>query len=239
MLEPMPRDLSERLAGAGRTVYAAGVLALTEPGPAAAGLVVQDERGRTLLRRASYLGQSTRLEAAARALLTALRLAATAGLEAPLVRVDEPALLAATREAGASSMNESLLAELREAQAHVRGLQLDADGPAANPARGVALEPLLEWLPERTRRADELRVQRLGERTYLVESASQPGQRYTVTLPGEHDGVAQCECADFQYRGIPCKHLLAAAREAGALQRLFYPDAASQSGRPGRGEAGR
>ena len=36
--------------------------------------------------------------------------------------------------------------------------------------------------------------------------------------------VATCECPDFQNRAIPCKHLLAAAREAGGLEHLFYPD---------------
>jgi hypothetical protein len=32
----------------------------------------------------------------------------------------------------------------------------------------------------------------------------------------------QCECADFLYRGIPCKHILAVAREANALDKVFY-----------------
>src|SRR2546423_14941366 len=78
-LEPVPQTRSDQpadtpspLTGAGRAVYVAGAVALTEPGPAAAGLVVTDERGRVLARRAHYLGRATRLEATARALLTGL-----------------------------------------------------------------------------------------------------------------------------------------------------------------------
>ena len=109
--------------------------------------------------------------------------------------------------------------------------RIEAIPSTANPARAVALAPLVEWLPERTRRAEDLQVRSLGGGRYEVQSESQPGQVYHVTLraPGETgDGEPiQCECADFLYRGIPCKHLLAVARQAGVLERLFYPDRAA------------
>ncbi|MBI3971043.1 MAG: SWIM zinc finger family protein [Chloroflexi bacterium] len=120
------RELGRRAAGRGRHVYVAGALALTEPGPAAAGIVVADEHDRVLAQRAYYLGPMTRSEATAQALLSAARLA------------------------------------------------LAGEG-----------EPIL------------------------------------------------CECADFTYRGIPCKHILAVARETGALQRVFYPPP-SATPAPGR-----
>lgn len=50
--------------------------------------------------------------------------------------------------------------------------------------------------------------------------------------PGDGDPI-NCECADFQHRRIPCKHLLAVAREAGGLNQLFYGDR-----RPGTVPAG-
>src|SRR5262249_47548639 len=91
------REIGKRAVGAGRHVYAAGALALTEPGPAAAGIVVADERGRLLSQRSHYLGQSTRAEATARALHAAARLALQGNLEAPIFHVDDQALVAALR----------------------------------------------------------------------------------------------------------------------------------------------
>src|SRR4029453_16173972 len=96
------RDVGRRAAGVGRHVYAAGALALTEPGPAAAGIVIADERGRLLSQRSHYLGQSTRVEATAQALLAAARLALQGNLEAPTFHIDDQALVSALR-AGPSS----------------------------------------------------------------------------------------------------------------------------------------
>jgi SWIM zinc finger/reverse transcriptase-like protein len=222
MAERSQAESNERLAGPGRQVDAAGVLALTEPGPAAAGVVVTDRRGRVLARRAHYLGRATRSEANAQALLAAMRLAIGSGMEAPTFRIDDAALVAALGGAGTPDGAGALMATLREVAAELPGHRIELVSPASNLARAVALEPLVDWLPERTRRAEELRVRGVGAHEFEVESESQPGQVYRVVLRGG-DGV-QCECADFQYRGIPCKHLLAVAREAGALERLFYSE---------------
>ena len=224
MPQPASREESAQLDGSGRQVYTAAVFALTEPGPAAAGLVVTDRRGRALAHRAQYLGRARRDRAAAQALLIAARFAAAQGLERPVFRIDDSELLEALR--GAPSENEPApLPELRETLAQLAGCRFEAVNPASNPARSVAAAPLLDWLPERTRRAEELRVRRLDDETFEVESESRPGQRYRVRLPSSDDesATAACECADFQYREIPCKHLLAAAREVGSTEQLFYP----------------
>src|SRR5919199_844499 len=92
------RELGKRAAGPGRHVHAAGALALTEPGPAAAGIVIADERGRPLSQRSHYLGQATRAQAAAEALLAAARLALQGGLVAPIFHVDDQALAGALRD---------------------------------------------------------------------------------------------------------------------------------------------
>src|SRR5205085_8205945 len=101
---------------------------------------------------------------------------------------------------------------------------------AANLARQIALTPLVDWLPERTRRSEALGVQQTGDHLYEVTSERHPERVYHVTLrpagaPGDGEPIA-CECADFQHRGIPCKHLLAVARETGALERVFYSEPA-------------
>src|SRR5438093_876670 len=70
------REVGKRAAGPGRHVYAAGAVALTEPGPAAAGLGVADERGRLLPQRSHYLRQTSRARANVQALLAAPRAAA-------------------------------------------------------------------------------------------------------------------------------------------------------------------
>jgi hypothetical protein len=173
------RELGARAAGPGRIIYCAGAVALTEPGPAAVGIVVTNQRGRMLAQRSHYLGQATRAEASAQAFVAAARLAVTGGLETPIFRTDD-----------------------------------------------AALAPLVDWLPERTRRAENLSVRPVGDGVYEVSSESTPGQVYRVTLGpvGSAQPAAQiaCECADFVNRGIPCKHLLAVAREAGAMDRIFY-----------------
>jgi hypothetical protein len=214
------------LADSGRYVYSAAVFALTEPGPAAIGLVVTDRRGRALAHRAQYLGQASRAEASAQALLVAARFAASHALVQPIFRVDDPALAAALQQP-ANGPGGIPLAELREVLAALPGSRVESVGTAANPARSVAAAPLLDWLPERTRRAEDLQVRRLDQQTFEVQSESRPGEVYRVRLgPGSEagDSGVSCECADFQNRGIPCKHLLAAAREAGGLEHLFYPD---------------
>jgi hypothetical protein len=241
MIEFPLREPNPRLAGPGRQVSVAGVLALTEPGPAAAGVVIADQRGRALARRAQYLGQASRGEATAQALLWGLRMAAANALEEPVVRVEDAALAdALMADRPFPDDAASLGSALREAAAQLPGLRIEAVNPATNPARPVALAPLVEWLPERTRKAEELHVRPLGDGEYAVESASQPGRSYRVTLrlpeAGERQAM-QCECADFQYRGIPCKHLLAVARDTGALQRLFYADGEKGEGIAPRGRA--
>src|SRR5438067_10671250 len=81
-----PREFGKRAAGRGRQVYVSGALALTEPGPAAYGIVVTDEHERVLTQRAHYIGNATRTEATAQALLEAMRLAEATGLKAPIFR---------------------------------------------------------------------------------------------------------------------------------------------------------
>lgn len=47
---------------------------------------------------------------------------------------------------------------------------------------------------------------------YLVESATQPGEMYAVTLA--EDGLSgTCSCPWGQHGGVNCKHVLAALRE--------------------------
>src|SRR4029453_12918687 len=112
------RDVGRRAAGVGRHVYAAGALALTEPGPAAAGIVIADERGRLLSQRSHYLGQTTRAEPAEPALLDAARLARQATPEEPPSHIDDQALAGALR--GAPIPNDtSTVAALREVLAHI------------------------------------------------------------------------------------------------------------------------
>ena len=233
-LEPVPdqpeRAPSPRLTGRGRTLYVAGAVALTEPGPAAAGLVVTDEAGRVLAQRAHYLGRASRVEATARALLTGLYVALDEAMEAPTLRMDEPALADALEPGGAAPAGlEGLIAQIREVRARLGAHHLQTIRPLANLARPVALAPLVEWLPERTRRAERLTVRRAGVHTYDVASETQPGQTYRVWLrrPDGVDEPFRCECADFQYRGLPCKHLLAVAQEEGALADVFRAEASA------------
>lgn len=221
------RDLGRHVPGPNRTVYAAGALALTEPGPAAVGIVIVDEHGRMLAQRAHYLGRATRVEANAQALLSAVRVAAAGGLEAPAFRVDDTALAdAATRGTDLPGKAAPLTAAFWEMWSQLPGARVEVVPSSTNRARAVALTPLVDWLPERTRRAEALQVTRLDDGSYEVESESHPGQSYHVTvLPAGQTGDGaplQCECADFLYRGIPCKHILAVAREANALDRIFY-----------------
>jgi hypothetical protein len=228
--KPM-REVGKRAAGPGRHVYAAGALALTEPGPAAAGIVIADERGRLLSQRSHYLGQSTRAEANAQALLAAARLAVQGNLEGPTFHIDDQALAGALR-AEASPNDTSTVAALREVLAHIPAHTVAPVSPARNLARTVALAPLVEWLPERTRRAEGLKVRSVGDCVYEVASESQPDQVYRVTLrppgvAGEGDPLS-CECGDFTHRGIPCKHLLATAREVGALDQVFQGEPTSR-----------
>src|SRR5438094_172524 len=77
-----------------------------------------DERGRLLSQRAHYLGQTTRAEATAQALLAAVRLAAQANLEAPTFHVDDHALASALG-GGPSPDDAVTITELREVLAHI------------------------------------------------------------------------------------------------------------------------
>ena len=221
------RELGARAAGPGRIIYCAGAVALTEPGPAAVGIVVTNQRGRMLAQRSHYLGQATRAEASAQAFVSAARLAVTGGLETPIFRIDDAALARALRGDGQYPGKTAGL--LTEARAYLDGLpghRIETVPAANNRARAVALAPLVDWLPERTRRAEKLSVRPVGDGVYEVSSESTPGQVYRVTLGpvGSAQPAAQiaCECADFVHRGIPCKHLLAVAREADAMDQLFY-----------------
>ena len=232
-----PREIAKRVAGRGRHVYVSGALALTEPGPAAYGIVVTDDQERVLAQRAHYIGSATRTEATAQALLEALRLAEAGGLKAPVFRVDDAVLAdALARQQALPGRAGEAMRAMRAILAGLPGHQIQVIPAGQNPARSVALTPLVEWLPERTRRAEDLEVRPLGDGNFEVESESQPGQTYHVTFRLPEDGkVAQgeamrCECADFLYRGIPCKHLLAVARQIGATERLFYPDRSQPAG---------
>jgi hypothetical protein len=227
-----PRELGRRAVEQGRFVYVSGAVALTEPGPAAAGLMVLDAKHRDVLaQRSYYLGVATRNEATAQGLLEAYRLAISGGLKVPVIRVDDPLLVTAvlTQQTLPGRVAETIRA-IRALLPHLPDHRLELIPARANVARPVALAPLVEWLPERTRRAERLEVRRLAPDKFEVTSESQPGLVYHVTfrLPGaaaEQEGdPIQCECADYLYRGIPCKHVLAVAREVGATDRLFSQD---------------
>ena len=86
------RGFGKRAAGPNRRIHVAAVLALTEPGPAAAGSVVLDDRGRVVASRSSYLGRARLDEATAQALITALRLAHASELESPTFLTDDARL---------------------------------------------------------------------------------------------------------------------------------------------------
>ena len=239
--ERQMRDLGRGVAGPGRLVDVAGVVALTDPGPGAAGVVVTDEQGRMLAHRAHYLGALSLPDAAAQALLGAARLARDGGLEGPVFRIDEPSLAAALgagrpAETGGPTPEGGALRALRETLAQLPGHRVELISPTANRARAVALTPLVDWLPERTRRAEGLAVRPIGEGRYEVASESEPERVYHVTLraeapaappapsaPEAGEELVACECADFLYRGIPCKHLFAVARATGAVGPLFAP----------------
>jgi hypothetical protein len=219
----------DALVETGRYIYTAGAVAVTEPGPAAAGVVVTDERGRMLAHRSHYLGNATRGEAATRALLIGIRFALGAGMYSPTFRVDDADLVRAVNEGGPLPDRAGLLVELlRETAAMLPDCRVELISANANRARAVALAPLVDWLPERTRRAEELAVHQVGPHEYEVSSGTKAGKAYRVVLrdPRDNADSAECDCSDFQYRGIPCKHLLAVAREAGLLERLFYSDRA-------------
>lgn len=223
MMERPMREPSDRLAGQGRQIHVAGALALTEPGPAAAGVVVTDERGRMLAHRALYLGQTTRAEAVAQALMLGLRLAVDGQIEAPAIRLDDRDAVEALRAGRAlSGLPAGLATAIDDLLTQLPGYRVEQVSAIGNLARPVALAPLIDWLPERARRAEDLAVRRIDDRTYEVESESQPGQVYRIAVGSNGDHDPTCQCADFEYRGIPCKHLLAVAREAGGLERLFY-----------------
>ncbi|MBI3979914.1 MAG: SWIM zinc finger family protein [Chloroflexi bacterium] len=210
----------------GVRISVAGVLALTDPGPAAAGFLITGPTGRVLHRRAYYLGQATADVASVRALIAALRFAVQRRFDHPVVSVERLALAdllggAETAPATFQPFRQTV-AELAQA---IPGLRVRVVAPETNPARAVALGPLLEWLPARTRRADRITIQTLAPGVYEVASAHVPGQTYLVWLPKPGTpGRIACTCPDYQYRGLPCKHLLAVAgRSAGGRQRLFYP----------------
>ncbi|MHB1133655.1 MAG: reverse transcriptase-like protein, partial [Chloroflexota bacterium] len=123
-------------------LYVAGTLALTDPGPAAAGVFIADPSGRVLSHRAYYLGYASAKEAAARAALAGLRLAGQLNLGPVLLRVDDSwlgELLQRPDRSPAAELPADLVAELR--QLTVDAVEVVA--AAANPARTVALAPLL------------------------------------------------------------------------------------------------
>ena len=114
------RELGRGVAGPGRRIDVAGVVALTDPGPAAAGVVVTDEQGRMLANRSHYLGPASLKDAAAEALLGAARLAREGGLEAPILRIDDPDLVQTLQS---------------------RRRRRSGAGPAAGPPRGAGAAP--------------------------------------------------------------------------------------------------
>lgn len=252
-----PRGFGRRATGPRRRVFVSAMLALTEPGPAAAGIAVVDDQDRLLASRSTYLGHARRQDATAQALLLAMRISIVSGLEHPTFLVDD----AEIAEAASGSRWPPALERFREAivQAgeHLGPHEVEAIPASDNQARAVALAPLVTWLPERTRRAEDLDVHPLGDGRYRVQSESDPDQSYTVTLrtsfetgdasdgrvvsdgsvgdgaqeaePPAPRVMIECECADFVYRGLPCKHLLAVARQQGDLQQLFGPRTAFES----------
>src|SRR6266542_1124736 len=170
------RGFGKRAAGAGRRVYVAAVLALTEPGPAGAGIVVTDDRCRVVGQRSSYLGQARRDEATAQALLLALRLSHASGLEAPTILTDDPQLAKALSGGAWPQSIERFRPAIEQAAQEVGEHTIEIVPVGSNQARPVALIPLVEWLPERTRRAEELSVRPLGNGLFEVQSESNPDQ---------------------------------------------------------------
>lgn len=222
MIDRPPREPSERLTGPGRRIFVAGAVALTEPGPAAAGLVVTDDRGRMLAHRSHYIGHATRLEAATQALLSALHLAVDNAMQAPVLRLEDADLVLGLR--GERDFPESVagLAEtIRDLLDQLPGFRVEQVAAAANEARPIALAPLIDWLPERARKAEDLQVRPAGDDTYEVESASEPGKTYRIRITANGDDPT-CQCGDFEHRRLPCKHLLAVARETGLVEQLFH-----------------
>lgn len=228
------REPSRKVAESGKFVYVAGAVALTEPGPASVGMAVTDAQGRLIAHRAQYLGRATRHEALAQAMLNAARYALANEMHDPIFRVDDRAFGDALVDGQSlPGKSEPLTQTLRDALDALPGHKVELISAAANQARQVALAPLVDWLPERTRRAEALQVNPVGDDEYEVASERHPETTYRVTLrpvgaSGEGEPV-RCECADFSHRGIPCKHLLAVAREIGAMERVFYSEPADTS----------
>ncbi|MHB1006137.1 MAG: SWIM zinc finger family protein [Chloroflexota bacterium] len=218
------------------SVYLAGALALTDPGPAAAGIYVKDAGGRLIAHRSYYLGHAGGREAAVRAVVLGLRLARQLQLHLVVLRVDDPWLEKVLRGqdelSGELSHYASDIARARD----VIDVRVGTIKPEANLARPVALAPLVQWLPERARRAEALKVTPMGEGEYEVASERTPEVVYKVRLPSP-EKVSQgesirCSCPDYEYRGVPCKHLLVVAQSTGGMERLFYPEAAGGSAIP-------
>lgn len=63
-------------------------------------------------------------------------------------------------------------------------------------------------LPDRTKRALGLKVIKVDDGIYLVQSGNDPEQWYNVEV---EVGSGSCTCPDYRERDVLCKHIRAAA----------------------------
>jgi len=67
----------------------------------------------------------------------------------------------------------------------------------------------------------DLQARRVDNRTYIVESASNPAANHVVTVTFANDGQtvhARCTCTWAMYQGIACSHVLAALEYMATLK---------------------
>lgn len=64
-------------------------------------------------------------------------------------------------------------------------------------------------LPQRTKRALDLKVAPVSDGHWTVQSGSDPDKWYDVFIDGIDE--YECDCPDYQHRGAVCKHIRASA----------------------------
>ena len=182
------RELGRGVAGPGRRIDVAGVVALTDPGPAAAGIVVTDGQGRMLANRSHYLGTTTRRDAAAGAAggrpPGPRRGAGGAHPSAWTTRTWCRPCKAAPGGAR-SGADGACCGPSASTLAQLPGHRLEAIAPAPT---GPARSPSPRWWtgsPSAPGGRRGWRCAPLGDGRYEVQSESEPGKVYHVTLRGE------------------------------------------------------
>ncbi len=112
-------------------------------------------------------------------MLGAARLAVDGGMQAPVFRVESSELIRALASPANLPDAAPLGLGVRELLEQLTGYRVERVAPLQNPARPVALAPLIDWLPERARKAEELRVQQLDQSHFEVDQPASPDSSTT------------------------------------------------------------